>query len=116
MSLRNKVLLYKSMIKPVLMYASPVWATAKKCHRKKIQTFQNKTLENITNAPWYVRNTIIHKDLEIDPIDSAILSASHKYFEAMGASEHNIAQIIKYDQFVEQVLKRPRMIHHDPLW
>ena len=117
MSLNNKVTLYKSMIKPILLYASPVWAAVRKTQRKKLQVFQNKALRRITNAPWYVRNTIIHRDLGIESIDSAILSASHKYFNTLEQTEHdNLKQIINYDHFVDQKYKRPRTIHHDPSW
>ena len=117
MSLHNKVLLYKTMIRPILLYASPAWAAVRKAHRKKLQVFQNKALRRITNAPWFVRNNILHRDLGIDTIDTAILSASHNYFTSIENSEHdNIKNLIAYDQTIDQPHKRPRTIHHDPTW
>jgi hypothetical protein len=31
----------------------------------KIQTLQNRILRMVINAPWYVRNTTVHKDMRI---------------------------------------------------
>ena len=105
------------MIKPILLYASPAWTAVRKTHRSKLQIFQNKTLRRITNAPWYVRNKIIHRDLNIESIDSAILSASHNYKTSIEKSDHdNLKDIISYDHIVEQKYKRPCTVHHDPSW
>ncbi|GFW35133.1 RNA-directed DNA polymerase from mobile element jockey [Trichonephila clavipes] len=66
--IRHKVLLYKLFLRPILLYASPIWASAAVTHLKRLHAFQNKHLRKITNAPWFVRNEILHKDLKIDPI------------------------------------------------
>ena len=117
MTLKNKITLYKTMIRPVLLYASPAWAAVHKHHRKKLQVFQNKALRRMTDAPWFVRNLILHRDLGIDTIDTAILSALHNYNTQLQNSIYdNIRQIGDYDPIVEQKHKRPRTIHHDPDW
>lgn len=117
LSLHNKVILYKSMIKPILLYASPAWAAVRKTTRHKLQIFQNKALRRMTDAPRYVRNKILHRDLKIDTIDSAILTASHNHNRAIENSNFpNLKEFINYDQTVDQKYKRPRTIHHDPTW
>ncbi|GFW80266.1 RNA-directed DNA polymerase from mobile element jockey [Trichonephila clavipes] len=55
LSLENKVILYKQVLRPIITYASPVWGAAAATHMKKIQVIQNKILRLITNAPWYKR-------------------------------------------------------------
>jgi hypothetical protein len=40
---KNKILLYKVGIRPILTYGAPVFSTAAKTHLKKIQTTQNYT-------------------------------------------------------------------------
>lgn len=117
MSLNNKLLLYKSMIRPILLYASPAWAAVRRTTRNKLQIFQNKSLRRLTDAIRYVRNDTLHRDLKIDTIDTAILTASHNYNRAIENSDFpNLKEIINYDQTVNQKYKRPRTIHHDPTW
>ncbi|GBN65804.1 hypothetical protein AVEN_85677-1 [Araneus ventricosus] len=41
-------------------------------NRKKIQIIQNKILSIITDAPWYIRNDVIHSDLHIETVDGFI--------------------------------------------
>ncbi|GFW77537.1 RNA-directed DNA polymerase from mobile element jockey [Trichonephila clavipes] len=63
LSLENKVILYKQILRPTITYGSPVWGAAAPTHTKRIQ---NKILRIITNAPWYVRNSVIRQDLHME--------------------------------------------------
>lgn len=40
----------------------------RKANIKVTQIFQNKVLGNIVNMPWYVRNKVIHRDLNISTV------------------------------------------------
>lgn len=51
LSMQCKMLLYKQILKPIWTYGLQLWGCAKQCHIKRIQTFQNKVLRNIVNAP-----------------------------------------------------------------
>jgi hypothetical protein len=57
--------IYMSYIRPIWQYACAVWNSASNTHLHKIQTLQNRILKMVINAPWYVRNTAIHKDMKI---------------------------------------------------
>ena len=46
-----------------------------------IQRFQNKVLRNIVNAPWYIRNSDLHRDLEVDVLSSEIQRFAQKHEE-----------------------------------
>jgi hypothetical protein len=50
LSIKNKILLYKVGIRPILTYGCPVFSSAAKTHLKKIQTTQNKILKMILNV------------------------------------------------------------------
>jgi hypothetical protein len=65
LSVRNGVLLYKQLIRPMMDYACPIWRSAASSHVKKLQVLQSKCLRIATNAPWYVRERQIHEDLGI---------------------------------------------------
>ena len=72
LSLENKLLLYKTIIKPIWTYGIPLWGTASNFNIDILQRFQNKVLRSITNAPWYVPNTILHTDLQIPTVKAEI--------------------------------------------
>lgn len=80
MSLYNKLLLYKQVLRPVWTYGAQLWGCAKKCNIDVIQRYQNKTLRCITNAPWYARNSDIHRELGVETVSSIIAkyAVSHK--------------------------------------
>jgi hypothetical protein len=65
LSIRNGVLLYKQLIRPMMDYACPVWRSAARSHVRKLQVLQFKCLRTTTNASWYVGNKQIHEDLGI---------------------------------------------------
>ncbi|GFX50123.1 RNA-directed DNA polymerase from mobile element jockey [Trichonephila clavipes] len=83
LSLENKVILYKQILRPTITYGSPVWGAAAPTHTKRIQIIQNKIFRIITNAPWYVRNSVIHHDLHMEPIDNYITRTSRNVFTSI---------------------------------
>ena len=54
LSIRNGVLLYKQLIRPMMDYACPVWRSTARSHIRKLQVLQSKCLRIATNAPWYI--------------------------------------------------------------
>lgn len=74
------ILLYKSILRPLILYASPVWGLSisnKKLH--KIQVFQNKVLRIAVNCPWFVRNSQLHRDLGVDSVLTFIRRCTSKF-------------------------------------
>jgi hypothetical protein len=65
LSLRNGVLLYKQLIRPMMDYACPIWRSAACTHLRKLQVIQSKCLRIATGAPWYMSNVQIHEDLGV---------------------------------------------------
>lgn len=80
LSVKNGTLLYKTILRPLIMYGCPIWGTAAPGTIKKLQTFQNKTLRIILKCPWFVRNTQIHKELGIVSIQDFIKKTTLKFF------------------------------------
>jgi hypothetical protein len=72
LSLENKTLTYKSILKPIRTYGIQLWGCAKPSNIKIIQRLQSKILRSITNAPWYVSNLTLHKALQIPFISEEI--------------------------------------------
>ena len=65
LSLENKLLIYKTVLKPVWTYGIELWGCDTKSNIAVIQRYQSKLLSTITNAPWYVSNQTLHSDLHI---------------------------------------------------
>jgi hypothetical protein len=65
LNLKNKLLLYKVALRPIITYACPIFGDAAKTHQKKMQTFQNKIIKIILNVPWYTGTNYIHQQANI---------------------------------------------------
>jgi len=61
----TKLLIYKSLFKPMWTYGLQLWGNAKISNTNKIQTFQNNFLRKITNSPPYISNLTLHTNLKI---------------------------------------------------
>jgi hypothetical protein len=51
LSVRNGVLLYKQLIRPLMDYTCPVWRSAARIHVRRLQVLQSKCLRFVTGAP-----------------------------------------------------------------
>ncbi|GBN95719.1 RNA-directed DNA polymerase from mobile element jockey [Araneus ventricosus] len=67
LSLGNRLLLYKSLLRPLISYASPVWGAAANMHFIGLERLQNMAVRQIARQPWYIRNRTIRKDLASPP-------------------------------------------------
>ena len=81
MSLSHKILLYKSVLKPIRLSEYQVCDLAVNSNLLPVQVVQNKTLRSIIKFPWYIRNNTIHRDKKVDPIRTSIKKLSTKFFE-----------------------------------
>ena len=68
LSLNNKLLIYKAILKPAWTYGIELWGCASPSNIAKIQRYQSKLLRLITNAPWFVTNQTLHQDLCIEKV------------------------------------------------
>jgi hypothetical protein len=64
LSMTNKILLYKAILKPIWNYGLQHCGFAKPTTINLIQGFQSRTQRVIADAPWYVRNLTLHNDLK----------------------------------------------------
>ena len=88
LSLHNKLLLYKQILRPVWTYGIQMWGCIKQSNIDIIQRFQNKVLRNIVNAPWYIRKSDLHRNLEMDVVSSEIQRFAEKHEERLHHHEN----------------------------
>ena len=72
-------MLYKAILKPVWTYGIQLWGTASNSNIEILQRFQSKTLRSLIDAPWYVTNETIHRDLKIPTVKEEISKFSNRY-------------------------------------
>ena len=72
LSLENKLLIYKFIIKPIWTYGIQLWGTASNSNIEILQRFQSKVLRKITHSPWFVTNNRLHADLKIPTVKEEI--------------------------------------------
>ena len=83
LSLENKLLVYKAVIKPIWSYGIELWGYASKSNVATIQRSQSKILRTITNAPWYVSNHTLHTDLNIPYVREVINERIDKHLNKL---------------------------------
>ncbi|GBN76411.1 RNA-directed DNA polymerase from mobile element jockey [Araneus ventricosus] len=80
LSLNNKVLLFKQILRPILTYSAPILCITANTHKTKNNILQNKILRIVTNAPSFERNDAIHKNVKIEMIEDHVKNISRKFF------------------------------------
>jgi hypothetical protein len=83
LDLKNKLLIYKLAIRPILTYACPAMRGTAKSHIKKLQVVQNKTLKMILDVSRYERTTAIHELTEVPMIEEYIGKLTDKFFRSL---------------------------------
>ncbi|GFT22841.1 RNA-directed DNA polymerase from mobile element jockey [Trichonephila clavipes] len=111
LAIRHKVFLYKSIIRPVMSYGSQIFGSAGMCHLKKLHTLTNSFLRQIVNAPWFVRNEVIYRDLKIKPFLPHIKDLSKRFFDKLpNVPNELISNQPAYDPAVPSSQKRPTVL------
>ena len=117
LSLANKLLLYKCVLKPIWTYGIQLWGCAKPSHTQIIQRLQSKILRSITGAPWYVSNLTLHTDLRIPFVTEEIRRLYHLYHSRLAQHPNNlITDLASPPLMVRRLLRRwPTDLLRDPM-
>ncbi|ENN79613.1 hypothetical protein YQE_03940, partial [Dendroctonus ponderosae] len=114
--LKNKILIYKQVIRSQIGYAAPILSQTSKTAITKLQRFQKKIFRRMTRPPWYVRNSQIHANLEIETIEDFI-SRLHDKFKTLVLPHPN--PLIK-STFAQKIPKQnfltPTSLMASPPW
>jgi len=92
LSLENKLLIYKTILKSVWTYGIELWGCASKTNVSIIKRYQSKLLRIIRNAPWYVTNQTLHSDLRIQYVQSVREAYTRKHRSTL---EHHPNPVVR---------------------
>jgi hypothetical protein len=91
LSIINKLLVYKVILKPICTYGIHLWGSASISNIEILERFQGKVLRMITDAPWYLPNTVLHQDLQITSVKEEIQRFSTQYRDRLYTHPNNLA-------------------------
>jgi hypothetical protein len=110
LSMENKLLLYKSILKPIWTYGVQLWGSASVSNIEIIQRYQSKLLRKITNAPWYVSNRTLHEDLRVATVKEEIQNFSEKYLAKLEIHPNYLALNLLDNTEAVNRLKRAQIL------
>lgn len=110
LSLKCKLRIYTTCIRPIMTYACPVFAQAHDRTIHRMQTLQNRFLRRATGAPWYLRNDQLHVDLRIPTLKQFMKRLSKRYFDT--AEKHSNPLIVSAARYVPSQISRVRRPRH----
>ncbi|GIX84930.1 RNA-directed DNA polymerase from mobile element jockey [Caerostris extrusa] len=111
LDLNNKHIIYKSILKPILTYAAPIWGYAAPTHIKKNHSSQTKILRHISDSPWYFRNDQISKEHEIPHIENFFRHLADNFYSNLPNINNSLLQVLpEYDITALINKRRPKAI------
>jgi len=113
MNLRTKLRLIQAVARSQLTYGCAVWGYAAKTHVKRLATTENKLIRAAANAPWFIKNIDLQRDLQWEPFKDYVRRISEATFRR---AEHHpneeLRNLVAYDPDYEA--GRRRHIHGRP--
>jgi hypothetical protein len=92
LSTSNKLLLYKTILKPIWTYGIQLWGTASTSNIEILgKKPQSKALRMIVDAPWYVPNTLIRRHLHISTVKDEIRCFNSHYGARLRTHPNHLA-------------------------
>jgi hypothetical protein len=86
----NKLLLFKVVFQPILLYGAAVWHDCAKSHINKLQVAQNKILKMMLNLPFYFSTARLHSKTGIDFVVDKACQTYRKFCEKNQLSSNSI--------------------------
>ena len=105
-ALDSKLLFYKTALKPIWTYGIPLYGTASNSNIEILQRFKNKVLRVLVNAPRYVPNWLIHRDLNVPTVREVITRVCAHYCGRLQIHPSHLQNILTEDEEETRRLKR----------
>ena len=83
LSLLNKLLVYKVILKSIWTYGIKLWGSASNSNLENLERVQLKALQIITDAPRYVPNVAIKRDLQVLTVRQEVRNYSVTYTQRL---------------------------------
>jgi hypothetical protein len=91
LSTTNKLLLHKTVLNPIWTYGIQLWGTTSTSNIEILERFQSNVLRMIVDAPWYVPNLLIRRDLSCPTVKEEISRYSSHYGDRLRTHPNHLA-------------------------
>lgn len=88
----NKNMVYKSIIRPTMLFSAPAWCKAAKTNITPLQRLQNKSLKIINQLPWRYSTSDLHEETGYTLIKDIINLHSTRFFGKYYSSTYPLIQ------------------------
>jgi hypothetical protein len=106
LSIKNKLLIYKTILKPSWACGIQLWGTASTSNIEILERFQLKDLRMITDTPWYVPNMVIRKDLQIPTVKHEVSRYSYHYSKRLSVHQNELILNLQEPPETRQLQKK----------
>lgn len=111
LSRKNKILVYKYYLRPIISYAAPVRGYAAKTNFLMLQRLENSIIRTIGRARWFMRTKDIRKALRIPDFKMFVKKIAVKFFNGLPTHPNiEVSNIPEYNQQIKKFHKRPRAL------
>jgi hypothetical protein len=106
LSLENKLLVYKAILKPFWTCGVQLLGSASNSNIETLERFQSKVLRIITDAARYVPNAVIKRDLKVLSVRQAERNYSVTYRQRLDDHPNRLTQFLYRRTHHNRRLKR----------
>jgi hypothetical protein len=82
--------IYRTTLKSIWTYEIQLWGTASTSNIEILEHFQSKDLRMIVDAPWYVPNMVIRRDLQTPRVKEEIHHYNSQYSAPISTHPNNL--------------------------
>lgn len=115
MKIEVKLLLYKQLIRPIILYASTIWMQISSHQMEPIRKIERSILRKATGiyrnpiTKKYVNSKILYETAKINRIDRKMIGNNLKFIEKIKNNENSyISEMIEFsDNYVENCKYKP---------
>lgn len=86
LSVQNKHLIFKAVIRPIMAYGGPIWSSAARVHILKLIVLQKKILKTIQNLP----SALLENITGMPAFDNFLIMQNDKFFNNCAISNYEL--------------------------